>query len=190
MNEGPRKLVAADIPDTARLAIRSVREADLAALLDVNDNAEVNHFLPYARWQGMADANAWFQRMQALQVTGTAIQYVIIGHAQARAIGSVLLFHFDAGSARAELGYVLGRQYWGQGFMREALTAVIDSAFGPLRLRRLEAEVNPDNQASVRLLRSVGFRCEGLLRERWVTNGVAHDVELHGLLGRDWRNRD
>lgn len=180
------KLVAAEIPDTERLTVRPVIEADLPALLDVNGNEEVNRFLPYARWQTLQDAEAWYQRMLGIQSTGTAIQYAIIGRQQSRAIGSCLLFHLDAGSARAELGYVLGRQYWGRGYMREALTALIHSAFGNLQLRRLEAEINPENTASVRLLGGVGFKREGLLRERWVTNGIAHDVELHGLLSHEW----
>jgi len=106
--------------------------------------------------------------------------------ARGRAVGTCLLFRFDAASARAELGYVLGRAQWGTGLMHEALAALIDAAFGAMALRRLEAEVDPRNAASGRLLRRLGFRREGLLRQRWVTKGAAADVEVYGLLSAEW----
>lgn len=66
--------------------------------------------------------------------------------------------------------------------MNEALGALIGCAFGSMGLRRLEAEVDPRNRSSARLLQGLGFTKEGLLRERWVTKGEARDVEIYGLL--------
>jgi [ribosomal protein S5]-alanine N-acetyltransferase len=77
-------------------------------------------------------------------------------------------------------------RHWGQGLMREALTALISQAFGAYGLRRLEAEVNPANVASNALLRGLGFQHEGLLRKRWVAKGAAYDVNIYGLLGEEW----
>jgi [ribosomal protein S5]-alanine N-acetyltransferase len=66
--------------------------------------------------------------------------------------------------------------------MGEALAALIDSAFGPLELRRLQAEIDPRNTASRRLIQRLGFVKKGLLRERWVAKGEARDVEIYALL--------
>jgi [ribosomal protein S5]-alanine N-acetyltransferase len=104
------------------------------------------------------------------------------------AIGTCLLFRFEEGSARAELGYVLGRAYWGQGLMREALEALINCAFGNMNLRRLEAEVDTRNRSSARLLQRLGFTKEGLLRQRWVSKGETRDVEMYGFLRDEWRD--
>jgi RimJ/RimL family protein N-acetyltransferase len=87
---------------------------------------------------------------------------------------------------RAELGYILGREHWGQGYMNEAQTAAVDHAFGALGLRRLEADVDPRNAGSLRSLKRLGFRREGLLRERWEVGGEITDSVLLGLLARDW----
>jgi [ribosomal protein S5]-alanine N-acetyltransferase len=173
--------------ESRRLLLRLVAQADLPALMHVNGDAEVTRFLPYATWHSMADAQAWYQRMFSLQAAGAAWQFVIADKASGTAIGTCLLFRFDAGSARAELGYVLGRAHWGKGLMHEALSALITEAFGGLSLRRLEAEVDPRNQVSARLLQRLGFVKEGLLRQRWVTKGVPTDVEVHGLLRHEWR---
>jgi len=172
--------------DSPRLQIRLVTRADLQDLMAVNGDEVVTRFLPYATWSAIADAHAWYERMEKIQASGTALQFVLIERRTGLAVGTCLLFRFDAGSARAELGYVLGRARWGTGLMHEALAALIDAAFGAMSLRRLEAEVDPRNTASGRLLQRLGFRREGLLRERWVTKGAPADVEVYGLLRDEW----
>ena len=69
---------------------------------------------------------------------------------------------------RAEVGYCLRSPHWRQGYMGEALAALIDHAFGVLRLRRLEADVDPENAASLGILERMGFR---VLRHRQVPPG-------------------
>ena len=171
---------------SARLSIRLVEQADIAGLLAVNGDDAVTKHLPYPSWQSLADGQAWFERMRTLAATGTALQFVMADRATGAIVGSCLLFRFEEGSARAELGYVLGRAHWGLGLMHEALTALLGHAFGPMGLRRIEAEVNPANTASVKLLRQLGFTHEGLLRQRWTAKGVTYDVNLYGLLREEW----
>lgn len=104
-----------------------------------------------------------------------------------QAIGTLLVFRHEPASARAELGYVLGWSHWGRGLMREALHAVCAAAFATAGLRRLEAEVRPDNAASNALRVSLGFTLEGRLRQRWQAKGAAYDVNHCGLLAGELR---
>ncbi len=171
---------------TARLTVRPVQESDLPDLLLVNGDALVTQYLPYPTWEALADGQAWLQRMTTAQATGTVLQWVVADTATGRVLGACLLFGYDAGSARAELGYVLGRAAWGQGIMQEALTALLQCAFTTLGLRRIEAQVDPRNTASGALLRRLGFASEGILRGRWVTKGRVCDVESFGLLSHEW----
>ena len=178
-----------DLPEpieAERVRVRLLAEADLPALFEVNADEAVTSLLPYATWTSPADADAWCKRMADLQATGLALQFVVADKASDKAIGTCLLFRLEEGSQRAELGYVLGRAHWGRGLMQEALSALLDRAFGPMALRRLEAEVDTRNPASARLLQRLGFSREGLLRQRWVTKGVAKDVEIYGLLRDEW----
>ena len=179
-------LVAPASIESEHLLIRLAAEHDLPALLAVNSNPEVTALLPYETWSSLADGEAWFRRMEGLQATGLALQFSIVDKAARRAIGTCLLFRFEEGSARAELGYVLGREHWGRGVMREAMTALLDAAFTRMGLRRIEAEVDVRNTASAALLRRLGFTREGLLRQRWVAKGRAKDVEMYGLLRDEW----
>lgn len=172
--------------ESARLHVRLVVESDLPALLEVNGDKEVTKFLPYATWSSMTDADAWYKRMSGIQATGLALQFVVAEKQTGTAVGTCLLFRFEEASARAELGFVLGRAHWGTGYMGEALAALIDYAFGSMALRRLEAEVDPRNVSSGRLLQRLGFTKEGLLRQRWADKGEVKDVEVYGLLRHEW----
>lgn len=107
-----------------------------------------------------------------------------------RLLGTVtVFFNGSQREHRAELGYILGREHWGSGYMNEAQSAVLDYAFGELALHRLEADVDPANEASLRSLERLGFKREGLLRERWEVAGEITDSVLLGLLAREWLDR-
>jgi [ribosomal protein S5]-alanine N-acetyltransferase len=182
------KLSAPEPITTERLVLRLVELQDLPALLAVNGDASVTRHLPYATWAAMADALAWYERMLGIMETGTALQFVIVRRSDGLPIGTALLFRHDESSQRAELGYVLGSAFWGQGYMQEALQALVQAAFGPMGLRRLEAEVDPVNTASVQVLERLGFQREGLLRQRWASakdEGRPYDVAIYGLLRED-----
>ena len=172
--------------ESNRLLIRLVEETDLPDLLAINSNDEVTRYLPYATWESLADGQAWFRRIEGLNASGSGLQFVVQEKTTGRVVATCLLFRYDEQSARAELGYVLGREYWGRGIMHEALSVLITYAFDTYALRRLEAEVNPVNEASCRLIQKLGFAQEGRLRHRWFSKGIAHDTNIYGLLRDEW----
>lgn len=172
--------------ETDRLTIRLVAESDLPSLLVVNADDTVTRYLPYESWKGIADGEAWFSRASARLAAGEAGQFVIVHRESGRVIGTCLLFRIEESSARAEVGYVLAREYWGAGYMLEAMKAFVAFAFEQLGLRRLEAEIDPRNVSSARLLERLGFVREGLRRQRLATKGEVTDSGLYGLLRTDW----
>ena len=70
--------------------------------------------------------------------------------------------------------------------MTEALTAFLGYGFGELDLNRIEADTDPRNLAATSVLEKLGFVREGLLRERWITDGQKSDSAMYGLLRSDW----
>lgn len=171
---------------TARLSLRLLQASDLPDLMQVNGDEVVTRFLPYKTWSSPADAQAWLERMEAGRIAGTWLQFVIVLQSTQRVIGTCLVFHLDEPSARAEVGYVLARAHWGAGCMQEAMAGVTAFAFEQMGLRRLEAEIDPRNTASAKLLQRLGFVKEGHLRERWFGKGELTDSALYGLLRADW----
>jgi RimJ/RimL family protein N-acetyltransferase len=172
--------------ETDRLTIRLVEESDVPALFEINGDDEVTRFLPYETWRKKEDGDQWYQRMATRAAAGDVAQFVIVFRESQHIIGTCLMFRFEQASARAEIGYVLGRKYWGGGYMLEAMRGFVGFAFDKMNLRRLEAEIDPRNTASARLLERLGFVSEGLLRQRWEKKGEFTDSGLYGLLRSDW----
>ena len=89
----------------------------------------------------------------------------------------------------AYVGYQIGAPFARQGYMTEALALALVTAFGRLRLHRVEANIQPGNVASIALVRRAGFHREGLSR-RYLKIGVRwRDHERWALLAEDWRAR-
>lgn len=87
------------------------------------------------------------------------------------------------------LGYQTGAPHARAGYMTEALALMLRQAFGPLRLHRVEANIQPGNRASIALARRAGFRLEGLSRRYLKIGGRWRDHERWALTVEEWRRR-
>ncbi|HEV7746241.1 MAG TPA: GNAT family protein [Pyrinomonadaceae bacterium] len=172
--------------NTNRLSLRWIRMEDVDDFYAVYSNPQV---MRYWSTPPLADKEAASKLISEIQRDVEAQQILKWGIAlrpDDKFIGSITLFNADFTHRRAEIGYAQGRPYWGNGYMQEALTAVITYAFAKLNLHRIEADVDPRNDGSVRTLERLGFQREGYLRERWQVNGEIQDAFWYGLLRPDW----
>ena len=174
--------------NTSRLTLRSIRADDVDDFYAIYSNVEVMRYwstppLPNrdAAIKLISETHEGFKRRELLK-WGIALR------TDDKLIGSVTLFHPEFTHRRAEIGYALGRVYWGRGYMQETLKAILTYAFTVLNLHRIEADVDPRNAASVRTLERMGFQREGYLRERWQVNGEIQDAFFYGLLRPDWES--
>jgi RimJ/RimL family protein N-acetyltransferase len=71
----------------------------------------------------------------------------------------------------ANFGYVIYNRYWGQGYGQEAAAAGLRIGFKQLKLNRLEAAINLDNRKSIRLVKAIGMRLEGIKKRYWFEYG-------------------
>lgn len=175
--------------DAPRLRLRWLTEADVDALYAVFSDRQMMRYWSSPAMTERQEAESYLRRIHEGFAGKSAFQWGAELKQEGRIIGTCTLFHLDPANARAELGYCLGSAHWGQGYMSEALTALLDFAFGTLRLRRLEADVDPRNENSLRILDKLGFHHEGLLRERWNVAGEIQDTVFCGLLAKDWQGR-
>jgi ribosomal-protein-alanine N-acetyltransferase len=87
----------------------------------------------------------------------------------------------------ATLGYSVDRAHEGQGYVTEAVRAVIGYAFGALGLHRIETSYHPTNQRSGRVLQRLGFSVEGYARDYLFIDGARRDAILVGLTNSTWQ---
>lgn len=171
---------------TERLLLRPLREADAADLFSIFSNPHVMRYWSSPAWQSKDAAHQVIARDAQAMATGEYVQLGIERLADARLIGTCTLFNLDAQSRRAEVGYGIAADSWGQGYAYEALLALLQFGFSELRLNRMEADIDPRNERSARLLRRLGFKQEGLLRERWIVQEEVSDTAWFGLLRGDF----
>jgi RimJ/RimL family protein N-acetyltransferase len=170
---------------TRRLELRPLREADVAALFDIHSDPAVMRYWDAPIWKNDERGRAMVARDLAL----TTRDYLRLGIGLAageKLLGTCALWRIDPQCRRAEIGYVLGARWWGEGYMREALSALLDYAFTELDLNRVEADTDPRNERSTRLLERLKFSKEGLFRERCIVDGEVSDAAMYGLLRREW----
>ena len=177
--------------ETARLVLRAPEGRDADVLFAIHSDPETMRY-----WNGppMAhrdEANVLIDRARVTAAAGTAYRWVLErrGERGPEVIGLCGLSALSYEHRRAEIGYVLDRAQWGHGWMLEALEAVLAHGFETLELHRIEAELDPRNEASARILTRLGFVREGVLRERWCVEGEVSDSMYMGLLRPEWQAR-
>lgn len=109
--------------------------------------------------------------------------WLIVRRSDRVILGAVEASQITGGNFRsAYLGYQIGVPHARQGYMREALTVALSRLFERHRLHRVEANIQPHNHASIRLVRSLGFRREGYSRRYLKIGGRWRDHERWALL--------
>lgn len=161
--------------------LRSWRASDRRALISAANNAEVAHFLrdrfpqPYTE----ADARIFLAAAGRATEAGAVLAIEVDG----RAAGGIGIEIGEAEERHnGELGYWLGRDYWGRGIMSGAVAAFVPWAMNAYSLARVGAGVYAGNRASMRVLEHNGFRREGRRRLAVCKHGQLLDVLLYGLI--------
>ena len=167
--------------ETARLRLRPYRADDARDIYAVYSDPAVTRYWSFAAWTQLAQAHAYLAQRQSFEAP-SVLAWAVADLDSDRLIGTTTLFALSGPQYRAEIGYSLGAAHHGHGLAAEMLRGAIGHAFGPLGLQRIEADVDPRNEASWKLLERLGFRREGLLRNRWRVDGEVCDSFLYGLL--------
>jgi RimJ/RimL family protein N-acetyltransferase len=173
--------------NSSRLTLRWLSADDVDALFRIFSNTEV---MRYWSTPPLADRKAASDLLTEIHEgyqNRTILKWGIARRRDNTVIGTATLFHLELSNRRAEVGYCLDRAEWGNGYMNEALNALLAYAFETLDLHRIEADVDPRNSNSIRTLERLGFQREGYLRERWHVNGEIQDALFFGLLRREWK---
>jgi ribosomal-protein-alanine N-acetyltransferase len=107
--------------------------------------------------------------------------------ADARFVGMVNYHRRETNNRKLELGWMIARPFWQRGYATEAVRALIGHCISALEAHRIEAHIEPDNVASVRLAERLGFQREGVMRDRLRVGDGFRSAILYALLASDWR---
>lgn len=174
--------------ESSRIRLRHLEETDIDSLFDIFSDEEAMRYWSAPPFAERTEATKLLLQIHTNLERKMLFQWGIALKENDQIIGTSTLYNFDEKNRRAEIGYALNRTFWGNGFVNEALNALFKFAFEELNLHRIEADVDPNNAASVKVLERLGFEKEGFLRERWIIGGKTFDSFIYGLLRRDWES--
>lgn len=172
--------------DTKSLHMRAFSIEDADHMHAIYTDKIVMQYWAFAAAKNIEETRDLVLRDIKAAEDGLAIFWALELKATGKVIGKCTLWQISEANQRAEVGYILNRDYWRGGLMTQALTAMINYAFSSLGLHRLEADSDDKNVASLALLEKLGFEREGFFRERWLVNETWEDSVMLGLLKQDW----
>lgn len=175
---------------TERLRLREFRPDDADALYAVHSDPDVMRYWSFPAWTLPEQAVAKVDDILRQRATDNMLVWAIAERESDLLIGSSAVFAINRDQGRAEIGYSLRRDCHGVGLASEALRAILAYLFDSMQLRRIEADIDPRNHGSCRLVERLGFVREGVLRERWNVNDELCDSAIYGLLRDEFRHRN
>lgn len=167
--------------ETERLRLQPLTEADAADIFPLMGDAEVMAFLDLPETDEPELVDQLVQAQVAAMTQGKAVYWTIRVIEDGAFVGCCELGEIDRWHKRAEVGFMLGRGAWGQGYGLEIMQAVVSYAAAS-GLRRLTATIHLGNRRSETILEKLGFREEGLLRGHVLRDGERRDCQVFGLL--------
>jgi ribosomal-protein-alanine N-acetyltransferase len=171
---------------TERLVLRPFRLSDaedVRRLAGEWEIADTTLNIPHPYEAGMAEE--WIGKHQTGFESGRLCSFAITLGSSGELVGAISLMitpRFD----HAELGYWIGVPYWGRAYCTEAGQAIMEYGFTGLGLHRIHASYFARNQASGSVMRKLGMKQEGVLREHVKRWGKYEDLVLFGLLKEEW----
>ena len=170
---------------TERLLLRSFESTDVDDVWTYASDPEVAQFRPLPDPYTRDDALDFVNR-QICTDWSTNPEFAAVFGPQV--IGGLSL-HVNVEHETAELGYLLGRRWWGQGLATEAARAVVEWGFQSFKLHKVYARAHVENKRSWRVMEKLGMTREGVLREHWKMRSEHVDLVYYSVLRREWTSR-
>ena len=168
------------------LTLRLPEPEDAPALFALASDPDVTKWFSWGPYERVEQAEAYIARLPLQRESGQQLDLVVVHREHGLPIGVTGLSEFSLRDRRCIVGTWFGKAWWGTGANRESKAAMAHLAFEVLHMNRLGSYSNPENVRSTRALEGVGFTLEGVLRD-WHRHGDRQlDVNIFGMLRRDW----
>jgi RimJ/RimL family protein N-acetyltransferase len=172
---------------TERLVLRPYALADAPAVQRiVSDRELASTTLSIPHPYPEDGAVQWLKSIELKWSDGSGAVFAITLAANGELVGTIGLV-IKPEHHHAELGYVIARPQWGNGYVTEAAAAVLGFGFDTLNLNRIFAHHMTHNPASGRVMRKIGMRYEGAMRQHIVKWGEVRDIAFYGLTRDEWK---
>jgi [ribosomal protein S5]-alanine N-acetyltransferase len=188
--ELPQGISQMPILDSGRLVLRPFRLSDASDVQRLAGDfaiADATALIPHPYPDGAAQA--WINTHEYEYLQGKMLALAVTLKETGELAGCVSIANENKSNSSGELGYWIGKDFWGQGYCTEAASVIINYGFEEMGLNRIQAEHFARNPASGRVMQKLGMKQEGYLRQAFVKWGRFEDKVLCAILRQEWLRR-
>ena len=171
---------------TDRMTLRRIRASDEEAIYSYATDPDVSRYTSWAPHTSPEETRQFVRRVLDAYQEKRVASWGIELKAERTVIGTGGFNSWDREHGTGELGYAMGKPYWGQGLMTEAVNAMIEFGFKRMALNRIVIRMDPRNTGSWRVAEKSGCRFEGIARQTIYAKGAFHDLMIWAILREDW----
>ena len=151
--------------ETDRLILRDIDIEDYSDIYDIYSDVDVLKYNGIDTLKSLQEAIIYTKRIKEGYSVGFFLRWAVLLKDTEKMIGTIGIHHIESWNYKLEIGYILNKDYWRQGYSYEALCEIIRYLFDDLNIFRIEASIHPDNRPSIRLAEKLGFVLEGKKRK-------------------------
>mgnify|MGYP006374500647 FL=1 len=170
------------ILETERLILRRVLPSDVKEMFELRSNPETMKYIPRPLLTNHEEALAHIQMMEDKIETNEGINWAITLKGDDKMLGVIGHYRIKPEHYRAEVGYMILPEYHGKGITTEAVQCVVDYGFNTMQLHSIEGVIDPENEASERVLQKCGFVKEAHFKENEFYDGKFIDAVVYSKL--------
>ncbi|GAB6615424.1 MULTISPECIES: GNAT family N-acetyltransferase [Bacillus] len=171
--------------ESENLCIEPFTNDDVCRIKELANDKELANILGLPHPYKLEFAQDWVDMQPELMRQGIEYPLGIISKESREIVGTITL-RIDKGNNRGELGYWIGKNYWGKGFATEAVNRMIHFGFIELGLNKIWASAISRNRSSIKVLEKSGLCKEGTLRQNRLLLNTYEDVDVYGILKTEY----
>lgn len=173
--------------ETERLVLRRFTREDTSCIFEnwAND-ADVCRYMRWTPHKDKEETGSILKSWLDSYKRESFYQWAITLKPKTEPIGAIALFVVNESDLCGDVGYCIGKKYWGQGIMTEALKAVLNFAFTSVGFNRIEAYHSVKNPASGRVMQKAGMTFEGMAKQKYRSIAGFEDSSMYSIIKEDF----
>jgi len=166
--------------------MRKITLNDANDMFEYAADPQVSEYTMWSTHGSIEETKYFLKSLLKMYKRRELVDWGIVHKAEKKLIGTCGYVEWSMTHSRGEIGYVLDRKYWNQGYMSEAVNAIMEFGFREMLLNRIEAKCEVHNIGSARVMEKVGMQLEGILRQQLFVKGRYWDLKIYSILRDDF----
>ena len=172
--------------ETDRLVLRPFTMEDTEPMfVNCGSDVDVTRYMTWTTQTDVSETETSMKGWVGRYANPNFYHWAIVEKEENNMIGFVSVIACDENVKQVEMGYAIGKKWWGKGYMAEALGTVIDYLFNEVGVNRIYARHDTNNPGSGKVMQKCGMKYEGTMRQSEITNNGLCDIACYAILAKD-----